>query len=116
MSRTLRIHPHLSTRDLERRYRRCKDVGERERLHCVLLKLKGMSSKEIAAVFMKREDWVRRTARRYNKEGPDAMKDGRRNNGVKRLLTEEDMAALDVALAADPPDGGLWSGVGAHSH
>lgn len=48
-SRTLRVQPHLCTRDLERRYRRCRDVGERERPHCVLLKLKGLSSKEGAA-------------------------------------------------------------------
>lgn len=45
---------------------------------------------------MKREDWVRRTARRCNKEGPGAMKDERRNSGVKLLLTEDDMPPLTV--------------------
>lgn len=110
MSRTLEVAPHLSRSALAERYRRCRVVGERERLHCVLLKMEGRTSKEIAAFFMKREDWVRRTVRRYNRDGPDSMKDGRRRNGAKLLLTDADMAALDAALAHDPPDGGLWSG------
>ena len=76
----------------------------------VLLKVEGRASEEIAAFFMKREGWVRRTVRRYNRDRPDSMKDGRRRNGAKLLLAESDLAPLDTALAQDPPDGGLWSG------
>jgi len=110
MSRVLRVHPHLPTRELSARYKRCKDVEERERLHCVLLKLKGVSTKDIAAIFLKREDWVRRTVRRYNADGPEAMRDGRRTNGSPRLLSDEDMEALDAALQGPALGGGLWSG------
>lgn len=110
MAHILRVAPHLPPAALEKRYLECADVGERERLHCVLLKQEGRSSKEIAAFFRKREDWVRRTVRRYNEHGPDAMKDGRRNNGSSRLLDDAAMASLDAALQQPHPDGGLWSG------
>lgn len=110
MSTVLQVAPHLSTRDLRHRFERCRDVPERDRLHCVLLKMQGRSSAEIAAFFYKKEDWVRRTVRRYNAGGPAALKSGRHGGGRRRLLTAEDEAALRLALAAPPPDGGLWSG------
>jgi len=87
MAVPLLVAPHLTARELELRYQQCKDVEERERLHCVLLKLKGRSSAEIAEFFMHREDWVRRTVRRYNAGGPEAMKDVElpRQSGQQRI-------------------------------
>ena len=76
----------------------------------MLLKLKGRSSAEIAEFFMHREDWVRRTVRRYNAGGPEAMKDGRADNGAPRTLNDALMAELEARLEARPDDGGLWSG------
>jgi transposase len=110
MAVPLLVAPHLTARELELRYQQCKDVEERERLHCVLLKLKGRSSAEIAEFFMHREDWVRRTVRRYNAGGPEAMKDGRADNGAPRTLNDALMAELEARLEARPDDGGLWSG------
>jgi transposase len=110
MAHLLRVAPHLSPAALERRYLACSDVGERERLHCVLLKQEGRSSREIAAFFRKREDWVRRVVRRYNQHGPDGMKDGRERNGTSKILDEAAMARLELALAQPHPDGGFWSG------
>lgn len=106
----LKVHPHLTATQLEQRFSNGRDVEERERLHCVLLKSRGHSSKAIAAMFLKREDWVRRTVRRYNELGPDGMKDGRRNSGTVGVLDDDGKAALEAALLADPADGGLWSG------
>jgi transposase len=110
MAHVLRVADHLSPAALERRYLTCTDVGERERLHCVLLKQEGRSSKDIATLFRKREDWVRRVVRRYNEGGPDAMKDGRQGNGSPRMLDEATMARLESALEQPHHDGGFWSG------
>ncbi|TVQ86446.1 MAG: IS630 family transposase [Deltaproteobacteria bacterium] len=110
MAHLLRVAPHLTPAELENRYLACVDVGERERLHCVLLKQEGRSSRDIATFFRKREDWVRRVVRRYNERGPDAMKDGRRHNGSPRMLDEASIKRLEEALRQPHPDGGLWSG------
>lgn len=48
--------------------------------------------------------------KRYNTRGPDALRDGRRDNGTDPLLSAEQRAELFAALEAEPPDGGLWSG------
>ncbi len=96
MSRTLAVHPHLTIEELKARYLRCKVVGERDRLHCVLMKAECRPAREIAAFFHKKEDWVRRTVRKYNKEGPEGMKDGRVNNGKSRLLDDADHALLGL--------------------
>ncbi len=110
MATALAVVPHLTALELEQRFLDCQEVYERERLHCVLLKARGLKSKDIASMFLKREDWVRRTVRRYNELGPDGLKDGRRNNGTVGLLDDDGKAALDVALQEEPADGGLCSG------
>ncbi|MFK7930327.1 MAG: winged helix-turn-helix domain-containing protein, partial [Myxococcota bacterium] len=110
MARILLVSPHLSPQDLEARFQRSRDVGERERLHCVLLKSEGRSSRDIAAFFRRREDWVRRTVRKYNEHGPVAMKDGRQSNGRERALSSSQMDQLDQAIQGEPPGGGFWSG------
>ncbi len=110
MGQPLAVTPHLTAIELETRYKQCKDGEERERLHCVLLKLRGMSSKQIATIFMHKEDWVRRTVRNYNAHGPDGLKDGRADNGAPRVLDDEGLAALGDCLGRPPKDGGLWSG------
>ncbi len=113
MTSTLRFSPHLSVRDLEKRYQRCTKVDERERLLCVLLKLKGRSSAEIAELFMHKEDWVRCTVRRTNARGPEGWKDGRAENGAPRTGRRADGRPLKDGkdrLESPPDDGGLWSG------
>ena len=110
MPAVLQVHPHLTADELLQRFQCCREVEERERLHCVLLMLRSRSTTEIAGLFLKRVDWVRRTVRRYNEGGPDAMKDGRAQNGRPRMLTTADEEALRAALLAPPRDGGLWSG------
>ena len=74
-----------------------------------MLKSEGRTAKDIADICKRREDWVRRTVHAYNDGGPDALVDGRRDNGSDRLLDEAKCAALAVALESDAPDGGLWS-------
>lgn len=110
MPKRLEVASHLSGADLESRYSRCKQVAERDRLHCVLLKSRGGSATEISRILCKKPDWVRRTVRRYNEHGPDALADGRLSNGRARLFSGADEEALRVALDGQAPDGGLWTG------
>jgi transposase len=49
--------------------------------------------------------------RRYNLEGPEALKDKRHQNpGQKPKLTPEERMRVLEALQGPPPDGGLWTG------
>jgi len=110
MGQPLPVAQHLTMDQLAERFRRCTTPDERDRLHCVPPKLRGMTSAAIASIFLRKEDWVRRTVRRYNAFGPDALKDGRAENGAPRVLDDEGMDALMACLALPPEDGGLWSG------
>jgi transposase len=53
---------------------------------------------------------VRHTLRRWNRLGPDGLRDRRRGNGAAARLTPDRRSALRSALRKRPPDGGLWSG------
>lgn len=74
-----------------------------------MLKAEGRSARDIADICKRREDWVRRTVRAYNEEGPAALLDGRQDNGPELRLDEAQRAALATALAGSAPDGGLWT-------
>lgn len=54
--------------------------------------------------------WGRAIPERSNAHGPNALTDGRRDNGAAPESTTEQQAALLAALQAEPPDHGLWSG------
>lgn len=109
MPSILKVSPHLTQEELVRRFKQCKDVGERLRWQAVMLKAEGRSARDIADVCKRREDWVRRTVRAYNEGGPDALVDGRRDNGREPILNESLREELAAALRKDPPDGGLWT-------
>ncbi len=109
MPTILKVAPHLSHDELVRRFKDCRNAREQLRWQAVMLKAEGWSSVNIASICKREEDWVRRTVRRYNEEGPDGLLDGRRDNGVERVLNDARCAELAAALRAPPPDGGLWS-------
>lgn len=105
----LKVSPHLDHAELVRRFKLCEDAGERMRWQAVMLKAEGRTARDIADVCKRREDWVRRTVRAYNEDGPEGLVDGRQENGPDHSLDEGQRAALAAALGADPPDGGLWT-------
>ena len=43
--------------------------------------LRATTVRDIADVCKRREDWVRRTVRAYNEDGPEGLVDGRQENG-----------------------------------
>src|SRR4051794_13346940 len=104
---------HPSPAELGQRYRAARSPIERSHLQVVWLLSRGRSEREVAQVTGYGRRWVGEVARRYEEAGPDGLGDRRRRNaGARPLLGPEDEAALRVALAEPPADGGLWTGPG----
>src|SRR3954449_8448007 len=119
---------HLSPAELGQRYRAARSPVERSHLQIVWLLSQGRGEREVARVTGYGRRWVAGGGggggapgrgggggggppRRYDEGGPDGLGDRRRGNaGAGPLLGAEDEAALRVALAEPPADGGLWTG------
>lgn len=107
----LRLADHLSSDELQRRYRTSTDPIEKSHWQVLWLLSLGRGSQEIAEVTSYSVIWVRILVRRYNEGGPAAVGDHRHHNpGGAPLLDARLLAALASALEQPPEDGGLWSG------
>lgn len=75
-----------------------------------MLKSEGRSSTDIADICKRRVDWVRRTVRRYNAIGPEALRE-HRGGALSSVLNAAGREVLKEALVGQtPPGGGLWTG------
>lgn len=102
---------HLTVAELRRRFRECGDGVEKIHWQAIWLRAQGRSTGEVAKICGYNRDWVHQLVRRYNARGPDALRDGRLDNGKKRLMNEEQLAELREAVVGSlPPGGGLWTG------
>jgi transposase len=104
---------HLTPEEIDRRYRSCTAAAEKTRWHVLWLVTRPdhpLSATKAAKVVGFTPSWGRTILKRYNTHGPDALADGRRDNGSDPKLTPAQQAQLLAALQAEPPDGGLWSG------
>lgn len=111
MGRRLSVAEYLSTDALEHRYRQSSHAGERSRWQILWLLSTGYSSNDVSGVTGYSLHWIRALVRRYNKQGPASMSDGRRQNrGQPPLLNDELQAYLLQALEGPAPGGGRWSG------
>jgi transposase len=111
MPKRLSIQPHLSRDELERRYRAAKAPGARSHWQIIWLLTQGLPSERAAAVTGYTVNWGRSLAQRYNQTAPAGLGDQRhRNPGRIGLLSMAQRAAFPTALAAPPPDGGIWTG------
>jgi transposase len=108
----LALQPHLTTEELRRRYRRCRDAREGRRWHALWLVSRGLSPAQAAATVGFDPSRVRQVIRRYNAEGPASVADGHRRTpgGPRPRLTPVRQARLRQALRGAPPGGGLWTG------
>jgi len=109
----LPVVEHLSHDEIDRRYRACPDAAEKTRWHVLWLVTRPgqpLSATSAAKLVGFTPAWGRAILKRYNAGGPDALTDGRRDNGSDPKLTTGQRAELSAALQAEPPDGGLWSG------
>jgi transposase len=105
------VADHLTLNELWRRAKKAKDPIEKDRFLAVYHAKRGLTAKEIARIIPNTPRWVQETVRRYNLEGPEALKDKRHQNpGQKPKLTPEERMRVLEALQGPPPDGGLWTG------
>ena len=111
----IHVRPYLSASDLFRYYRSSKHPEERSRWQTIWL-LSRMdeqrSIEEVASLVGFSPDWVRKLVRRYNAQGPQALKAQPkvRSGGPPPLLTPAQQALLRKALESPPLWGGTWSG------
>jgi hypothetical protein len=90
---------HLTLNELWRRAKKAKDPIEKDRFLAVYHAKRGLTAKEIARIIPNTPRWVQETVRRYNLEGPEALKDKRHQNpGQKPKLTPEERMRVLEAL------------------
>ncbi len=112
MPKTIKIEAHLSTEELENRYRKAKDPVERSHYQIIWLISEGKTTRQVMEVTGYSRGWIQQLARRYNLDGPEALGDRRHQNpGAKEraLLSAEQRGELSEALKKPPPDGGVWN-------
>jgi transposase len=111
MPKRIRLHPFLTEHELHERYRHARDPVERSRWQFLWLLARGLTATAVARVTGYSAYWIGQMARRYNTAGPGGVRDQRRRTRAKRLmLTDEQQAALRVALAEPHPAGDHWCG------
>ncbi|VCU54939.1 hypothetical protein TTHNP4_00348 (plasmid) [Thermus thermophilus] len=110
-SSSMTVADHLTLNELWRRVKKAKDPIEKHRFLAVYHAKRGLTAKEIAKITLSSIRWVQETVRRYNREGPEGLRDKRHQNpGQKPKLTPEEQRRVLEALQGPPPDGGLWTG------
>ncbi|HIK12948.1 MAG TPA: helix-turn-helix domain-containing protein [Oscillatoriaceae cyanobacterium M33_DOE_052] len=110
MPKRITIKTHISLSELESRYRKAKDPVERSHYQIIWLLARLYPTEEVAVVTGYCRDWIRRLARRYNRNGPESLADRRHENpGAQPLLDDVQVAELARALSGPAPDGGSWN-------
>ena len=112
MPKRITIAPHLSVEELGAAYRRARDGVARSHWQIIWQLASGRTSAEVAAITGYSPGWIRTLARRYNRQGPAGLADGRqRNPGQRRLLNTVQEAHLRWELAQAEQAGQPWNGV-----
>lgn len=111
MKRT-ELAAHLTSDELKARYRTCRDAMEARRWHALWQISLGTTITETAALACLHRNGVGKIVKRYNADGPDAVRDQRKlhPHGRAAYLSSAQQQELDAALDGPAPDGGLWSG------
>ncbi len=112
MPKRLHLEEHLSSEELEYRYRKAKDPVERTHLLIVWQLSLGKTTREVSEATGYSPEWIREISLRYNEKGVEGLGDRRHQNpGAKdrALLSLEHQQELKEALKAPPEEGGMWS-------
>jgi len=105
------IKEHLSSVELEARYKTASDPIGKSHFHALWLLSLGSGIGEVARLLSFSPRWIRLLIHRYNECGPESLGDRRAGNGAApKILTPAALAALRERIRTPPDDGGLWSG------
>ncbi len=105
------MQAHLSSDELEARYRQAKDPIERSHFQIVWLLSQGKSTQAVSEHTGYSVTWILEIAHRYSNEGPNGLGDRRNGNpDTNCLLSRALQQELYKALQGPAPDGGLWTG------
>jgi transposase len=111
MPKYVTITAYLSVDELANSYRKAADPIERSHFQIIWLLAQGKRVNQIAESTGYCTNWIRILARRYNRDGPQALADQRhQNEGATPLLSKEQQRQLQQVLEEAAPDGGLWTG------
>ena len=112
MARRIRLEPHLSEAELERRYRQAKDGLLRGWWQILWLLSRHQTAKDIAESTGYSRSWIGQLAKRYNEQGPAGIRDRRRTDSRRAplALSAEQVEELRQALQGPAPHGERWSG------
>jgi transposase len=86
MPKYLEAEPHLSSAELERRYRQSKHITERNHYHMIWLMSQGRRVPEVAKIVGYNVERVRQIVRQYNAEGPASLRDKRAGRSGRPCL------------------------------
>lgn len=102
--------PHLSSTELFRRYRNCKNVQEARRWHILWLISSHMPVTTVAATTGMSRTWIWHICTRYNAMGPAGVRRQQtRKAGAQSLLSATQFRQLQHAITQPAPDGGRWT-------
>src|SRR6476659_7266227 len=99
MPKQTTLQPHLTLEQLETYYRKATDPVERSQWHIIWLLSQTRKVSEVVEMTAYSPGWIRELARRYNRNGPQALGDKRRDlPGVPPLLSPELQSELTEAV------------------
>src|SRR5262245_58543404 len=105
------VEPHLSSAELEHRYKSATEPIAKSHSHALWLLSRGYDIDAAAEILSFSTRWVRILIKRYNEGGPELLGDQRINNGTEpTILTPDALGKLQERLKAPPNDGGQWTG------
>jgi transposase len=112
MTRRIRLEPHLTVDELERRYRAAKEPHERSWYQILWLLAKGQLAREIAESTGYSRYWIGQVACRYNTQGPDGLVNRQYTHSHRAPLTlsAEQLAELAEVVRGPAPEGDHWIG------
>lgn len=106
------LQSYLTLDELKARYRHASDIAEARRWQLLHLVAQAWTIKQAAQAVDLNYDYAKEIIRRYNQDGPDAIKNRTKRPypSARSLLTAEQQRELYQALQHPAPDGGDWSG------
>ena len=102
------IKEHLSSGELETRYKTATEPIAKSHFHALWLLSLGYGIGEVSRLLSFSTRWIRLLINRYNEGGPESLGDRRARNGAApTILTPAALAALRERIRTPPDDGGL---------